>query len=137
MRQGDLRRAYSIEHPLALSLAIWAFMAAVASLGSPYAQHTSSLGIALPGWGVVIYLVLTGVGGLLVLVSFLRLDARLEAVGWCLLAGTLFVDTVAIASVRGVGVLLVSPSVPASAMGGAVRALVLYHRFGEHGPRDV
>jgi hypothetical protein len=122
VRHADLRRAYLMDHPLAMVVALWATVAGAILLLVPGIAGGSALYQEMPRAAADAWACLYLVGGGTIALGMWHLSARLEAAGCWLLAGTQFVNLYTIVLVRGGGGALVSGMVGAVAIGLIARA---------------
>lgn len=128
VRTTDWRKLYILQHPLAVTLAAGAALAAAALAVMPGLLADTAIGAALPARLEYVWIAAWGGGGALSLAGYWRLAARFEVPGLVLQASAYGVYVLALADQRPASGLIGLVLAGLLAGGMAGRALVILTR---------
>lgn len=128
VRTSDWRKLYALQHPLAVTLAGGAALAAAILAAMPTLLADTAVGAAFPARLEYAWLAAWGGGGAMALAGYWRLAARLEAPGLILQATAYVVYVVALADQRPVSGLVGLVLAALLGLGMAARAVVILTR---------
>lgn len=124
VRRNDHRTTYIRTHPLALTVAVVTALTGIVFLALD-APEGSVLVVTLSAPVAALWLVMSIIGGGLMLWGVWTLSPRWEAVGLTLMAAVFTADVYAIIEVRGASALLGSSPILGVALGAAIRAVLI------------